>query len=413
MEIKTVLESVKKGSRILNSTEQPAIDKCLQVLSDTLVDEVDGLLRANAEDLRVVDVSNPLYDRLLLTTERVESLAKSVRDIAALNSPVDSLLEEKQLSNGLILKRISAPLGVVGVIFEARPNVVVDIFSLCFKTKNACILKGGSDAENTNKYLIKIIKKVLKRYNLESVVELLSNDRAILKDLLKANDYVDVVIPRGSQSLIEFVRANATVPVIETGAGVVHIYIDESGDLKKAQDIVLNAKTSRPSVCNALDTLVVHRSLLSDLPSICAALSDKRVDILADEESFLSLQESYPSELLSHAQSSDFGREFLSLSMAIKTVSDINEALEHINKFSSRHSEAIVTEDVKKVEKFMRSVDAACVYHNASTRFTDGGEFGFGAEVGISTQKLHVRGPMGLNSLTTYKWLIYGNGQVR
>lgn len=413
MEIRAILESIKSGSGILANIDSNTINECLRVLAKNLIKETDNLLANNKKDLDKIAVEDPLYDRLLLTEERVKALALSLEKIADLDSPIGDLIEEKELPNKLILKRITVPLGVVAAIFEARPNVVVDIFALCFKTQNACVLKGGSDAAHSNECMVKIIKNVLKEYGLESVVELLPNDREILKDVLKANSYIDVIIPRGSKALIDFVRENATVPVIETGAGVVHIYVDEFCDLEKCQRIIFNAKTSRPAVCNALDTLLVHKSQVKNLPLICGPMADKKVQILADENAFAALQASYPAELLEHAQESDFGREFLGLSLAIKTVNNLQKAIEHINKFGSRHSEAIITEDFEKSTEFMRKVDAACVYHNASTRFTDGGEFGFGAEVGISTQKLHVRGPMGLKALTTYKWLIYGNGQVR
>ncbi len=413
MNLNKLLAEAKNSSAQLLSTDVDTINECLKKLAIKLVEHTNQLLAENEKDLKNFEDGAALRDRILLTPERISALAKSLTHLAEMKSPINDLIEEKVLENGLNLKRVVVPLGLVGAIFEARPNVVVDIFALCFKTQNACVLKGGSDCEKSNECLVDIIKSVLSEYDLQDAITLLPNDRAVVADFLKANEFVDVIIPRGGKALIDFVRNNATVPVIETGAGVVHTYFDESGDLQMGADIVYNAKVSRPAVCNSLDTLLIHQSRVPDLPALCEKLADQKVKIFVDKTAFEVLKNHYPPELLSVADDTHFGMEFLSLQLAIKTVSNLDEAIEHINQFGSRHSEAIITENQNNADEFIKKNDAACVYQNASTRFTDGGEFGLGAEVGISTQKLHARGPMGLNALTTYKWIIKGNGQIR
>jgi len=305
-------------------------------------------------------------------------------------------------------------LGVIGIIYEARPNVTVDVFSLCFKSGNACVLKGGKEAQHSNEILVKIIKEVLLQHSIdENAVCLLSNNRREVAAMLEAHGQVDVIMPRGGQNLINFVRENSQIPVIETGAGIVHTYFDASGDLEKGQQIIFNAKTRRPSICNALDTLVVHQDRLGDLPQLVEQLAKKKVEIFADSEAYQVLKGKYNDGLLKKADTNSFGTEFLSLKMSIKTVAGVKEAIEHISQYSSQHSEAIIAEDQGVIDHFLQQVDAAVVYANASTTFTDGAQFGLGAEIGISTQKLHARGPMGLKELTSYKWVIRGEGQVR
>lgn len=407
------LQKVKAASKKLLLVDQEVIKECLLKISKKMMDSQVEIFKENKLDLEKISKEDPLYDRVMLTPERLANMAKSLLDISELTSEVGSISEEKVMPNGLSIKKKKVPFGVVGAIFEGRPNVVVDIFALCFKTQNACVLKGGGDAEKSSEYLVKIIKSVLVEFGLSDVVMLLPNNRELVKQLMQAKEYIDVLIPRGGKGLIDFVRENSHVPVIETGAGVVHIYVDEFGDAEMAKKIILNAKTSRPSVCNALDTLIIHQSRINELPVLCDGLKEYEVEILADELAYKALFPFYSGELLRHAQEGDYGKEFLSFKMAIKTVNSIDAAIEHISKFGSQHSESIITENTLRAEQFLQEVDAACVYHNASTRFTDGGEFGFGAEVGISTQKMHARGPMGLEALTTYKWLIYGDGQIR
>ncbi len=403
------LTEIKNESRKLPLIEEEKVSGVLERLADLLENNVEVILKENARDLEKIASDDPIFDRVKLTEERIFSMVKSVREIAGYNSPVGLILEERTLKNGLNLKKVSTPIGVVGVIFEARPNVVIDIFALCFKSRNACVLKGGSQSEFSNEILVKLIKEALGEFG--KAVILLSNEREIVAELLKADKFVDVIVPRGGQGLINFVRENSKVPVIETGAGVVHTYFDEFGDLEKGREIIFNAKTSRVSVCNSMDTLIIHRSRLSELPELCKRLEEFKVEIFADEDSFAVLDGHYP--LLAHANEENFGEEYLGYKMSIKTLDTINGAIDHINHYGSGHSEAIVTENEGNKNLFLKAIDAACVYVNASTRFTDGGEFGLGAEVGISTQKLHARGPMGIKELTSYKWEILGNGQVR
>jgi glutamate-5-semialdehyde dehydrogenase len=361
-----------------------------------------------------MDPEDPKFDRLKLTGERIQAIAKDILNVASLTSPLGNVLLKKELANGLQISKTRVPIGVVGVIYEARPNVTFDVFSLCLKTGNACILKGGSDAAFSNKAIISLIHNILIKHGINAdVATLLPAEREATEALLHATEFVDVLIPRGSQQLIEFVRQNAKVPVIETGAGIVHTYFDEKGDLEKGKAIIYNAKTRRVSVCNALDCLLIHKNRLNDLPEIAKQLDDAGVEIYADAESFKSLEGKYSESLLKPASNEHFGTEFLSLKLAIRTVNSLDDALRHISKYSSKHSEAIISEDVLAIEKFLNAVDAAAVYANTSTAFTDGAQFGLGAEIGISTQKLHARGPMGLEELTSYKWIVRGNGQVR
>jgi len=413
-EIKNSLIKVKNVSRLLINLDEEKINEVLLDLADTLLSESDGILSENQKDLDRMDESDPKYDRLKLTKERLEGIASDIRNVAGLEYPVGRVLEERKLENGLELSKVSVPLGVIGVVYEARPNVTFDVFSLCFKSGNACVLKGGSDAHLSNTKIVQLIQEVLKKHELnENIIYLAPSEREAVKDVLNANDFIDVIIPRGSQSLINFVRQNATIPVIETGAGIVHTYFDESGDLDMGKGIILNAKTRRVSVCNALDTLIIHDKRLTDLHELVAKLEEKKVELFADESAFEELKGKYDENLLHLAKPEDFGQEFLSLKMSIKTVSSLEEAIEHITQYSSKHSEAIVSADEKSIEYFLNNVDAACVYANTSTAFTDGAQFGMGAEIGISTQKLHARGPMALRELTSYKWVVRGEGQVR
>lgn len=409
-----ILQKVKESSRNLVMLEDSLINQVLLKTASAIEKDASTILKANKKDLEKIDKNDPVYDRALLNDERIKEIAESLRVIAKYDSPIGKILEERVSKSGLKLKKVTVPFGVVGVIFEARPNVIVDVFALCFKSKNACVLKGGSLSENSNEALIAVIKKVLKNVlGTSDMAVLLPNDRKIIGEFFKADKYVNVIIPRGSQRLIDFVRNNSTIPVIETGAGVVHIYIDESADLNKAPGIVFYAKTSRPSVCNALDTLIIHEKRLKNLFEICRKLGGKGVMIYADEKSCKVLKGKYADNLLFKAKKEHFGMEFLSLKMSIKTVGSLDEAISHINTYGSGHSEAIITENRANAAKFLKMVDAACVYVNASTRFTDGAEFGLGAEIGISTQKLHARGPMGIRELCSYKWEVWGDGQVR
>ena len=390
------------------------IKKALKNISQALTENTEDILKENVRDLDRMDPSDPKYDRLKLTEERIKGMAGDVENVMNLPSPLGAVLEERVLPNGLELKKISVPLGVVGVIYEARPNVTTDVFSLCFKAGNACVLKGGSDAIFSNTILTNLIKAELEKSGIDpDIIQLLPPDRQAAHDLMHAVDYIDVLIPRGSQNLINAVRQGSSVPVIETGAGIVHTYFDVSGDVEKGKKIIFNAKTRRVSVCNALDCLIIHHDRLQDLPVLVEAMAGKNVEIFADEEAYGALSGKYPAKLLHHASDEHFGTEFLSYKMAVKTVKSFDEALEHINRYSSKHSEAIIAEDEKAIEIFFRDVDAAAVYANTSTAFTDGAQFGMGAEIGISTQKLHARGPMALKELTSYKWIIKGDGQIR
>ena len=414
MDYTTYFKKAQQASRTLPSLATAKIDAVLIDLSKDLVNNVEDILSANAKDLAKMPEDDPKYDRLKLTKERIQAIANDVINVAGLNSPLGDVLSDKILDNKLQIKKIRVPLGVVGVIYEARPNVTADVFSLCFKTGNVAVLKGGSDAEFSNLAITKVIHQVLAKHEINmDVLTLLPADRSATEALLNATGYVDVLIPRGSQSLISYVRANSKIPVIETGAGIVHTYFDETGDLEKGKAIILNAKTRRVSVCNALDCVLIHQNRLTDLAELLSPLAAKEVELFADETSYEILKDTYPISLLNKALPEHFGTEFLSLKMAVKIVENLDEALDHIANYSSKHSEAIIAEDATNITKFLNVVDAAAVYANTSTAFTDGAQFGLGAEIGISTQKLHARGPMGLEELTSYKWVIKGDGQIR
>lgn len=414
MDYTIYFKKAQQASRTLASLATEKIDLVLNDLAAALVSKADEIISANAKDLAKMNVDDPKYDRLKLTLERIEAIAADVLNVATLDNPLGEILSDRTLENKLNIKKIRVPLGVVGVIYEARPNVTVDVFSLCFKTGNVAVLKGGSDAEFSNIALAEIIHQVLEKNQIETdVLTLLPVERAATEALLNAIGFVDVIIPRGSQSLINFVRANSKIPVIETGAGIVHTYFDESGDLEKGKAIILNAKTRRVSVCNALDCVLVHQQRIADLPELLSPLATKEVELFADEKSYEVLSATYPTHLLNQALPEHFGTEFLSLKIAVRIVNDLQEALDHIANYSSKHSEAIVAEDEKSITEFLNQVDAAAVYANTSTAFTDGAQFGLGAEIGISTQKLHARGPMGLAELTSYKWIVQGDGQIR
>ncbi|MCR5071225.1 MAG: glutamate-5-semialdehyde dehydrogenase [Bacteroidales bacterium] len=405
-------EAAKRGAAQVALIPDAERAAALEAVADAILAHSAEILSANAEDLARMDPQNPLYDRLKLSPERLEDIASDMRHVAALPSPLGRILEDRTLPNGLRLRKVSVPFGVIGVIYEARPNVTFDVFSLCFKSGNACVLKGGSDADASNRAAVALIRRVLAERGLpETAVTLLPPTHEAVGELLGAVGYVDLVIPRGGRRLIDFVRDNAKVPCIETGAGVVNTYFDAAGDLEIGRRIVLNAKTRRVSVCNALDCLIVHRDRLSDLPALVAPLAEKNVQIFADEAAFAALAGRYP--LLESATPESFGTEYMDYKMAVRTVASLDEALAHIARYGSGHSESIVTADAATAARFQVEVDAACVYVNAPTAFTDGAQFGLGAEIGISTQKLGARGPMGLCEITTYKWLIDGNGQVR
>lgn len=412
MEMNELFATVRDASKTLVGIDDAKVREVLLAVADEAEKQTDYILSENQKDLDKMDKSNPMYDRLMLTKERIAGIASDIRNVAGLPSPLGKVLKDVERPNGLKLKRISVPFGVIGVIYEARPNVSFDVFSICFKSGNACVLKGGTDAHSSNTAIVNIIHSVLRRMGIsENVVALLPAGRESTAELLNAVGYVDMIIPRGSSGLINFVRDHARIPVIETGAGVCHIYFDESGDLKIGQDVVYNAKTRRVSVCNALDCLIINEKRLQDLPAICERMAEKNVVIYADQPSFKALEGKYP--YLEPATADSYGTEFLDYKMSIKTVKNLDEALEHISKYSSKHSEAIISKDDAAIEKFDRVVDAACVYTNTTTAWTDGAQFGLGAEIGISTQKMHARGPMALEELTTYKWIIKGNGQVR
>ena len=414
MTVKEQLGLVLKASRKLNLVSSEKTNKVLQDVASAAIENTVFILQENAKDLSRMDPADPKYDRLMLTPERIKGIASDISSVAFLPSPLGRVLSQTTRPNGLQIKKITVPFGVIGIIYEARPNVTFDVFSLCLKSGNACVLKGGSDAADSNTAIVKVIQDVLRKHELdENILSLLPNEREATNELLHAHGLVDLIIPRGSQSLINFVRENSTIPVIETGAGICHTYFDEFGDAARGQAIVNNAKTRRPSVCNALDCLIIHEKRLNDLAELTKLLPDSNVIIYADEKAYNTLAGKYPSQLLEHATAESFGTEFLSYKMSVKTVSDLDEALDHIANYSSKHSEAIVSENEDALEIFRKSVDAAAVYCNASTAFTDGSQFGLGAEIGISTQKLHARGPMALEELTSYKWIIEGDGQIR
>lgn len=413
-EVRSELRILRQSTRKVNLLDPDKIDQILREIADLTSTRHSEILEANKKDLARMDEADPKYDRLKLTPERLKNIEKDIRAVANLPTPLGITLEAKEVPSGLKLRKISVPLGVVGVIFESRPNVTFDVFALCFKAGNAVVLKGSRDAHYSNYAITKIIKEVLAKYRLEDAVYLAPADRTMMPVILEASEYIDVIIPRGSEGLIQYVRENAKVPVIETGAGIVHTYYDQSADLDKGKKVIINAKTRRVSVCNALDTLLIHQSRIEDLIQIFQGIDNEfGLTLFADDRSFEILSNHYDLRLLYRAKPEHYGTEFLSMKMSIKVVDDLQEALDHIDLYSSRHSEAIIAEDPSVISRFMAAVDAATVYANASTAFTDGSEFGLGAEIGISTQKLHARGPMGLKELTSYKWLVTGDGHIR
>ncbi len=402
------------ASRKLAKLTDGQINQLLLRLAEAAEESVEVILIENQKDLDRMEPEDPKYDRLRLTKSRIFSIASDIRNVASLPSPLGKVLTEEMLSNGLKIKRVSVPFGVIGIIYEARPNVTFDVFALCIKSGNAAILKGGSDADHSNRAIAEIIKRVLRDQQIdENALILLPPSREATTALLNARGFVDLIIPRGSQALIDYVRENAKIPVIETGAGICHTYFDLDGDKEVGRIVIHNAKTRRVSVCNSLDCLIIHKDRLKDLPFLVELMEQNQVEIFADPHAFEALSGNYPVTLLHPALPDSFGTEFLSYKMAIKTVSSLGEALDHIATFGSKHSEAIISAKRDTLDEFLLAVDAAAVYANASTAFTDGAQFGLGAEIGISTQKLHARGPMALQEITTYKWIVEGEGHIR
>ena len=414
MELIETFKKAKAASRSLALISEDLRNQILLAVADAIVDLQERILSSNEKDLAKMDPKNPLYDRLQLTPKRLDDIASDMRHVAELPSPLGHITKEKTLPNGLRLHRVSVPFGVIGMIYEARPNVTFDVFSLCFKSGNACVLKGGSDADLSNQASVELIHEVLERYGVDpAVVTLLPATHEATGEMLNAVGYIDLCIPRGGRRLIDFVRDTARIPVIETGAGVVNTYFDVDGDMEKGKAIICNAKTRRVSVCNALDCLIIHEKRLGDLLELVKPLLDHKVTLYADGPAYQLLTGHYPDILLQPATEESFGTEFMDYKMSIRTVTSLDEALSHIDQFGSGHSEAIITENKETARRFQAHVDAACVYWNAPTSFTDGAQFGLGAEIGISTQKLGPRGPMALEEITTYKWLIEGEGQIR
>ena len=412
MQLKETFERVKRASKSLALLSDAQRNEILNAVADATIYNKVRILEANAQDLAKMDKANPLYDRLQLTDSRLEGIAADMRNVATLPSPLGHITKQKTLPNGLRLCRVSVPFGVIGMIYEARPNVTFDVFSLCFKSGNACVLKGGKDADYSNREEVALIHEILEKYGVcPDVVALLPATHEATGEMLKAVGYVDLCIPRGGRKLIDFVRDTARIPVIETGAGVVNTYFDKDGDLEMGKAIINNAKTRRVSVCNALDCLLIHKDRLGELAQLVEPVGLSKVIIYADEQAYAALDGKYP--YLEHATEESFGTEFMDYKLAIKTVASLDEALDHIDENGSGHSEAIITQDEAAARKFQAHVDAACVYWNAPTSFTDGAQFGLGAEIGISTQKLGPRGPMALEEICTYKWLIEGEGQTR
>lgn len=414
MSILPLLEQTQKATQHIRRLSENQSAALLNRLADAVLENQTAILDANLLDLVKMNDADPKKDRLLLNADRIAGIAQSIRDVAALPVPGGQVLVDKHLPNGIHLRKITVPLGVVGVIYESRPNVTLDVTAICLRSGNAVVLRGGSEAWHSNQAIVAIIQETLRQFNIpEAAVTLLPTDRELVPELLTATRFVDIIIPRGSDALIQFVRKNALVPVIETGAGVCHTYIHASADLEKAKNIVVNAKVSRPSVCNALDTIVLDKGIAARfLPMLKDEFEKWQVEIFADETAFPILQNAGYARL-AVAEPEDFGREFLDYKCSVKVVDGLEAALAHIQQYSSRHSEAIVAEDANACAIFIETVDAAAVYANASTRFTDGGEFGLGAEIGISTQKLHARGPFALEKLVTEKWIATGNGQTR
>ena len=414
MQLTETFQRVKKASRSLALLSDEQRNTILDAVADAIIDFKERILVANSQDLAKMDPKNPLYDRLQLTEKRLDDIAGDMRNVASLPSPLGYVTKEKTLPNGLRLHRISVPFGVIGMIYEARPNVTYDVFSLCFKSGNACVLKGGSDADLSNQASVELIHEVLVRFGVNpDVVTLLPATHEATGEMLNAVGYIDLCIPRGGRRLIDFVRDTARIPVIETGAGVVNTYFDKDGDVEMGKKIICNAKTRRVSVCNALDCLIIHESRLGDLVELVKPLLDHKVTLYVDGPAYQLLRGQYPDVLLKPVTEESFGTEFMDYKMSIRTVASLDEALAHIDQFGSGHSEAIITNDEATARKFQAHVDAACVYWNAPTSFTDGAQFGLGAEIGISTQKLGPRGPMALEEITTYKWIIEGEGQTR
>jgi len=412
MSILASLVKVNKTKTALQKMADKDVKKMLQSMALVIIENEAAILKANQKDLAAKDPNDPKNDRLMLNRQRLKSISNAIKNISRLPDPTGVVLTERKLPNGINLKKVAVPLGVVGAIYESRPNVTFDIAALCLRSRNACVLKGSSDAANTNKVSVKLIQKVLKEFGLDiNTVCLLPPEREVVQEMFTATRYLDVLIPRGSEGLINFVRQNSLVPVIETGAGVCHVYVEKNADLNKAVSIAVNAKVSRPSVCNAVDAILVDESIAPAFLNLLAPeFSKHEVEVFADAPAFKTLK-GYP--FLQKAKPDDFGKEFLSLKCAVKTVKGIDEALDHIAKYSTKHSEAIVSENKSSCARFINEVDAAAVYTNASTRFKDGEEFGLGAEIGISTQKLHARGPFALEKLVTEKWILEGDGQIR
>lgn len=414
MTLTDTFKSVRRAAGTLADMTDDERNAVLADVADAIVAGKERLLAANGADLTRMDKANPLYDRLRLTAERLDAIAADMRNVALLPSPLGRTSHDRTLPNGLHIRRVSVPFGVIGIVYEARPNVTFDVFALCFKSGSACILKGGKDADSSNREGVALIHEALQRHGVDTAaVQLLPSTHEATAEMLGATGYIDLCIPRGGRKLIDFVRNTARIPVIETGAGVVNTYFDASGDLEMGRRIVCNAKTRRVSVCNALDCLIVHSARTADLPQLCEPLAGKGVTLYADERAYAALSGRYPDRQLCHATTESFGTEFMDYKMAIRTVDSADEALQHIATYGSGHSECIITESEAVAERFRRKADAACVYVNAPTSFTDGAQFGLGAEIGISTQKLGPRGPMGLEEITTYKWLIDGQGQTR
>ena len=412
MQLEETFKQVKRASKRLALLTDQQRNEILLAVAKAITDHKERILKANAEDLSKMSTDNPLYDRLQLTDSRLEGIAADMRNVASLPSPLGHITKQKVLPNGLRLCRVSVPFGVIGMIYEARPNVTFDVFSLCFKSGNACVLKGGKDADCSNREEVALIHEVLERYGIDrDVVALLPATHEATAEMLNAVGYIDLCIPRGGRKLIDFVRDTARVPVIETGAGVVHTYFDKDGDVEMGKAIINNAKTRRVSVCNALDSLLVHQDRLEILEALVMPLASKQVIIYADEQAFAALDGKYP--YLEHAAADSYDTEFMDYKMNVVTVRSLEEALAHIDQHGSGHSEAIITDNEATARQFQAHVDAACVYWNAPTSFTDGAQFGLGAEIGISTQKLGPRGPMALEEICTYKWLIEGEGQIR
>ena len=412
MQLTDTFKRVKRASKQLALLSDEQRNEILRAVADAIVNQQKRILEANAQDLARMSEDNPLYDRLQLTERRLEDIASDMRNVAGLPSPLGHITKQKTLPNGLRLCRVSVPFGVIGMIYEARPNVTFDVFSLCFKSGNACVLKGGKDANCSNREEVALIHEILQHYGVsEDVVALLPATHEATGEMLNAVGYIDVCIPRGGRKLIDFVRDSARIPVIETGAGVVNTYFDVDGDLEMGRAIIQNAKTRRVSVCNALDCLLIHQDRLSDLGALVQPMAEKQVIIYADDQAYAAIEGQYP--YLEHATAESFGTEFMDYKLAIKTVAGLDEALAHIDQNGSGHSEAIITKNEQTARRFQAHVDAACVYWNAPTSFTDGAQFGLGAEIGISTQKLGPRGPMALEEITTFKWLIEGEGQIR